>query len=157
MNSDLSSFASLAPAYPELLLAISALALLMAGVFMKNASGRLAGVSIGLLLALAVLTVMQPQTGVLFNGGFIQDDFARYMKVLVLVGSAMALVLSVSSAAANGIAKFEYSALIILATLGMLIMISARWCFTLVSNCRLFRFTYWRPCGAIMLRQPKQV
>jgi len=97
----------------------------MAGVFIKNSSGRLAGVSIGLLLALAVLTFMQPQTGILFNGGFIQDDFARYMKVLVLVGSALALVLSVSSAADNGLAKFEYSVLIILATLGMMIMVSA--------------------------------
>jgi len=125
MNSDLTSFAALAPAYPELLLAISALVLLMAGVFIKNSSGRLAGVSIGLLLALAVLIVMQPQTGILFNGGFIQDDFARYMKVLVLVGSALALVLSVSSAADNGLAKFEYSVLVILATLGMMIMVSA--------------------------------
>ncbi|VAW19057.1 NADH-ubiquinone oxidoreductase chain N [hydrothermal vent metagenome] len=125
MKSDLTSFAALAPAYPELLLAISALVLLMAGVFIKNSSGRLAGVSIGLLLALAVLIVMQPQTGILFNGGFIQDDFARYMKVLVLVGSALALVLSVSSAADNGLAKFEYSVLVILATLGMMIMVSA--------------------------------
>ncbi len=125
MNSDLTSFAALAPAYPELLLAISALVLLMAGVFIKNSSGRLAGVSIGLLLALAVLIVMQPQTGILFNGGFIQDDFARYMKVLVLVGSALALVLSVSSAADNGLAKSEYSVLVILATLGMMIMVSA--------------------------------
>ena len=125
MNSDLTSFAALAPAYPELLLAVSALVLLMVGVFVKNSSGRLAGVSIGLFLALAVLIVMQPQTGVLFNGGFIQDDFARYMKVLVLVGSALALVLSVSSAVDNGLAKFEFPTLIILATLGMMIMVSA--------------------------------
>jgi len=125
MNSDLSSFANLAPAYPELILAISALVLLMAGVFMKNAHGRIAGVSIGLLLALAVLIIVQPRTGILFNGGFIQDDFARYMKVLVLVGSALALVLSVSGAVANGLAKPEFSILIILATLGMLIMVSA--------------------------------
>ena len=40
MNSDLSSFASLAPAYPELLLALGALAILMAGVFFKNSSSR---------------------------------------------------------------------------------------------------------------------
>ncbi len=125
MKSDLTSLSALVPAYPELLMAISALALLMAGVFIRNSSGRLAGVSIGLLLALAVLIVMQPQSGVLFNGGFIQDDFARYMKVLILLGSALALVLSVSSAAENGLAKFEYSTLIILATLGMMIMVSA--------------------------------
>ena len=33
MNSDLSSFAALAPAYPELLLAVGAVVLLLAGVF----------------------------------------------------------------------------------------------------------------------------
>ncbi len=125
MKSDLSSFASLAPAYPELILAIGALALLMAGVFFKNASSRIAGVSIGMLLALTVLVVFQPNTGLLFNGGFIHDDFARYMKALILAGSAFVLVLSVSSAKENGLAKCEYSALIILATLGMLIMVSA--------------------------------
>lgn len=125
MTSDLSSFASLAPAYPELILALAALAILMAGVFIKNASGRLAGITIGLLMALTVLVIFQPATGLLFNGGFIQDDFARYMKAIVLAGSALAIVLSVSSAAENGLAKFEFSALIVLATLGMLIMISA--------------------------------
>ncbi len=125
MSSDLSSFAYLAPAFPELLLALGALALLMAGVFIKNSSARLMGVSIGMLLALAVLIAVQPVTGVLFNGGFIQDDFSRYMKVLVLAGASFVLVLSVSSAAENNLAKFEYSALVVLATLGMLVMISA--------------------------------
>ncbi len=125
MSSDLSSFAQLAPAYPEIFLALGALVLLMAGVFMKNASARLTGLSIGMLLALAVLVIFNPAKGVLFNGGFIQDDFARYMKVLILVGSAFVLVLSVSSALENGLAKFEYAALIVLATLGMLIMVSA--------------------------------
>ena len=125
MNSDLISFAGLAPAYPELLLAIGAGVLLMAGVFLKNAGPRLVGVAIGMLLAVAVLVIIQPSTGILFNGGFIQDGFARYMKALVLAGSAFALVLSVSSAVENGTAKFEYAVLVVLATLGMMIMVSA--------------------------------
>ncbi len=126
MSSDLNSFAYLSPAFPELLLAIGAAVLLMAGAFMKSlTAARLVGVAIGMLLAVAVLVIINPATGVLFNGGFIQDDFARYMKALVLVGSAFVLVLSVSSAADQGLAKFEYSVLIVLATLGMLVMISA--------------------------------
>ena len=48
----------------------------------------------------------------IFNGGFIADDFARYMKVLVLVGSAFALLLSISTAKQNGLDKFEYSILV---------------------------------------------
>jgi len=126
MSSDLNSFAYLSPAFPELLLAIGAAVLLMAGAFMKSSTAaRLVGVAIGMLLAVAVLVIINPATGVLFNGGFIQDDFARYMKALVLIGSAFVLVLSVSSAADQGLAKFEYSVLIVLATLGMLVMISA--------------------------------
>lgn len=126
MGSDLTSLAALAPAYGEILLALGALALLMAGVFMpKRQSFGLEGIGIGLLFAVAVLIILQPAEGVLFNGGFIQDGFARYMKVLVLGASALALVLSVSSAAEDGLNKFEYTVLVLLATLGMMMMISA--------------------------------
>jgi NADH-quinone oxidoreductase subunit N len=126
MNSDLSSFASLAPAYPELLLAIGAVVLLVGGVFFsKDRSAGISVLSLLLLVAVGVMTVMAPTDGVLFNGGFIVDAFARYMKVLVLAGSALALVLSTSTARSFGLDKFEYSILVLLATLGMMIMVSA--------------------------------
>lgn len=126
MASDLLTFADLAPAFPELLLAVGALALLMLGVFTRaDNSMRIAGIAIGLLVAVAALIVIHPAEGVLFNGGFIQDGFARYMKVLVLLGAAFALILSVSAAASHALDKFEYSVLVVLATLGMLIMVSA--------------------------------
>ena len=126
MSSDLNSFAYLSPAFPELLLAVGAVVLLMAGAFSKSSgSARLVGVAIGMLVAVAVLVIINPATGVLFNGGFIQDDFARYMKALVLAGSAFVLILSVSSAVEQGLAKFEYAVLVVLATLGMMIMVSA--------------------------------
>lgn len=126
MGSDLMSMSGLAPAFPEVLVALGAIAILMAGVFMRASSAaRLVGVAIGLLVAIAVLIAIFPAKGVIFNGGFIQDDFARYMKVLILVGSALALVLSVSSAVEQGLAKFEYSVLVVFATLGMMVMVSA--------------------------------
>jgi NADH-quinone oxidoreductase subunit N len=126
MISDVTGFAALAPAYPELTLAIGAVVLLMLGVFIKaNSANVVMGISIGLLLAVAVLVMVQGEGGLVFNGGFIQDEFARYMKVVVLIGSALTLVLSVSSAAEHALNKFEYSVLVLLATLGMLMMISA--------------------------------
>jgi NADH-quinone oxidoreductase subunit N len=127
MVSDLTSFVALAPAYPELLLAIGAIILLMMGVFSDAKSGNttIVGVAIGLLAVTAVLVAFQSEDGVLFNGAFIQDGFARYMKVLVLIGSAAALVLSVSTASDHNLNKFEYPVLVILASLGMLMMISA--------------------------------
>ncbi len=126
MNSDIISFSSLAPIFPELILVVGAIAILMAGVFIKKqASASLMGIAIGLLIAVAAFILIFPSDGVILNGGFIQDSFARYMKVLVLAGSAFALVLSLSSANENSLDKFEYPVLVLFATLGMMIMVSA--------------------------------
>jgi NADH-quinone oxidoreductase subunit N len=124
--SDVSSFASLAPAYPEILLAAGAILLLLLGVFFKTErSGLIASVTILVLAAAGLLLIFQPAQGTLFNGGFINDDFARYMKLLVLGGSAFTLLMSMSSAKEHGLNKFEYSILVLLATLGMMLMVSA--------------------------------
>lgn len=126
MGSDLVSLSGLAPAYPELILAIGALALLMVGVFTRAGNATaITGIAIGLLIAVAVLVVFDGSEGILFNGVFIEDRFSQYMKTLVLVGSVFALILSVSSASENGLNKFEYSVLVVLATLGMMVMVSA--------------------------------
>jgi len=127
MASDLLSLSALGPVLPEIILALAALVLLLAGVvFLKREhSVALTGVAIAVLLVLAVWVATQNNTGVLFNGGFINDGFARFMKVLVLSGSAFALLMSLSSAKENGIAKFEYAVLVMLATVGMMMMVSA--------------------------------
>jgi NADH-quinone oxidoreductase subunit N len=126
MNSDLLSFADLAPVYPELLLAIGIVVLLLAGVISsKERSTAISLLSILLLVAVIGVAIWQPAEGVLFNGGFIADGFSRYMKFLVLGGSAFALVLSTSTAKPMGLDKFEYSILVLLATLGMMVMVSA--------------------------------
>ncbi|MBN9309659.1 NADH-quinone oxidoreductase subunit NuoN [Devosia sp.] len=126
MLSDVSSFASLAPAYPELLLAAGAVAVLLVSLFWKGVrSGVIATVAILLLVAVLALLVLQPATGALFNYTFIVDGFARYMKALVLGGAAATVLISLSGSKAHGIDKFEYSVLVLLATLGMMIMVSA--------------------------------
>jgi NADH-quinone oxidoreductase subunit N len=126
MSSDIISFEALAPAYPELLLAIGAVVLLLAGVlFKQNRHGLISGAAIVLLVAVGLLVAFQAPDGLLLNGGYIIDAFARYMKLLVIGGSALALVLSYSSAEHNGLNKFEYSILVLLATLGMIAMVSA--------------------------------
>src|SRR5215213_5348548 len=120
MPSDISSFAALAPAYPEMLLAVGAVVLLLAGViWSRERSTGLAFLSILLLIATIAVAIWQPAQGVLFNGAFIVDGFARYMKFLVLGGSAFTLILSTSTARPFGLDKFEYSILVLLATLGM--------------------------------------
>jgi len=126
LTSDLSSFAALAPAWPELLLAVGAVALLLGGViWSRERSTVLSLLSIVLLVAVIAVAIWQPAQGTLFNGAFIVDGFARYMKFLVLGGSAFALILSTSTAKSFGLDKFEYSILVLLATLGMMVMVSA--------------------------------
>jgi NADH-quinone oxidoreductase subunit N len=53
------------------------------------------------------------------------DGFARFMKVLTLVASAAALLLSFDDLRRTHSLKFEYPVLVLLATAGMLMMISA--------------------------------
>ena len=126
MVSDVTDFASLAPAYPEMLLAIGAIVLLLVGVVInKERSTLVSMLAIGSLVVVAALVLLQPADGVLFNGVFIADGFSRYMKVLVLGGSAFALMLALPHAEENGTHKFEYSILVLLATLGMMMMVSA--------------------------------
>ncbi len=126
MHSDLSSFAALAPAWPELLLAVGIIVLLLAGVFFsRERSTGISVLAIVLLVAVMAVSIWQPAQGTLFNGGFIADGFSRYMKFLVLGGSAFSLILSTSTARPMGLDKFEYSVLVLLATLGMMIMVSA--------------------------------
>src|SRR5690606_34484659 len=61
----------------------------------------------------------------LFSGAFIVDGFARFMKIVVLIGAAGALVLSFDEMAERNALKFEYPVLILLASTGMMMMISA--------------------------------
>jgi NADH-quinone oxidoreductase subunit N len=126
MLSDFAGFDVIAPVLPELVLAVGALLLLLVGVFMKEGrSGIVAMAGIALLVLVLGLVVFRPAEGVLFNGTFIADGFSRYMKALVVGGSAFTMLISLSTASENGIAKFEYTILVLLATLGMMVMVSA--------------------------------
>jgi len=126
VGSDITSFGSLAPVYPEMLLAVGALALLLVGVLMKRErSVTITYMAIVLLVAAAALLIFNPVDGAMFNGSFVMDAFARYMKLLVVGGSAFALLLALPSAQQDGIAKFEYPVLVLLASVGMMMMVSS--------------------------------
>ncbi len=115
-----------APALPEIVLAISAMALLMIGVF---GGARLAGLvtTLALVAVIAVigLLVLAPHYGTTFSGGFALDPFARFMKIVALSGSGLAILMSARPAARDRWGSFEYPVLILISTLGMMMMISA--------------------------------
>ncbi len=118
---------NLMPALPELVIACTAMFLLMLGVVRGDGATRsLSGLAvITLLVAGIVLSSLGGGTMITFGGQFIMDGFAHFMKWLVLIGAALTLVMSISFNEREGIARFEYPVLILFATLGMFMMISA--------------------------------
>src|SRR5690606_1609919 len=124
MTADLSQ--SLILAAPELILAAGALALLMIGVFSgERANTTVTGLSIALILGVGGWMIVFVGDGTAFGGAFVSDPFARLMKLLTLGGSVITLIMSVGFAREEKFDKFEYPVLVVLATLGMLLMVSA--------------------------------
>ena len=117
---------NLAVLAPELTLSVGAMALLMLGVFMRRARDELILWLAVLLLAIAAAFVATSTgTQTLFGDSFIVDPFARTLKLLTLTGAAVALLMSVDYWRGAGGVKFEFPVLILFATTGMMMMISA--------------------------------
>jgi NADH-quinone oxidoreductase subunit N len=114
-------------ALPEIFLAVAAMALLMFGVFRKGEGNDPTGLMALAALGVAtVLVILSPHdTALAFGGSFITDTFARTMKALMLFGSAVAIVLSSNYMRVEKIERFEYHVLVLLASVGMMVMISA--------------------------------
>src|SRR3982074_231291 len=117
----------LLPVLPELVLALGAMVLLMVGAYRgQQATGLVTGLAVGLLAGVGVLELLLPGGRLTtFAGSFIVDDFARFLKILALIGSVATLVLSAEFLADPSRRLFEYAILGLLSTLGMMVLISA--------------------------------
>jgi NADH-quinone oxidoreductase subunit N len=118
---------TLIPLLPEFVLGLGAMALLMIGVFRAEDNGRLVDIAAIALLVIAGAVLIWLPAGKLttFGGSFVVDDFARFLKILALLGSAAAIAMSLDYAEREHQQRFEYSVLVLLSTLGMLMLISA--------------------------------
>src|SRR5947207_595234 len=117
----------LSPPLPEILLSCGAMALLLLGVFRGEGSTRLVSwLAVLVLLATLVLSgLVGGAHRVGFYGMFVTDAFAVFMKALVLVGSAVSIIMALHFNEEHKIARFEFPILILLATTGMMVMVSA--------------------------------
>ena len=115
-----------APALPEIVLAVAAMALLMIGVFRgERSTGLVTGLALLTIVIVLAMLIFSPKFGTTFGGAFIADGFARFMKITALIGSGLAIVMSADPAKRDRWGRFEYPVLVLIATLGMLMMISA--------------------------------
>ncbi|MGE4219619.1 MAG: NADH-quinone oxidoreductase subunit NuoN [Alphaproteobacteria bacterium] len=118
----------LMPVYPELLLALGGMAMMMVGVFARpDRAYRLVHGLALIVLAVALIMVLT-RSGMrvtVFGGMFVLDQFAVFMKALVLIGTIVTLVIGRGFMLREGMARFEYPVLVVFAALGMMMMVSA--------------------------------
>jgi NADH-quinone oxidoreductase subunit N len=117
----------LQPVLPELVLAFGAMVLLMVGAYRGQGTTRLVTtLAVCLLVLVGALELMLPAGKlVTFGGSFIVDDFARFLKVLALIGSGVTLILATEFLSDPSRRIFEFAILVLLSTLGMMVLISA--------------------------------
>src|SRR5467141_83085 len=110
-----------------MVLAAAAMALLILGVWRGEGSARLVSwLAIGvLILVFAIAELGGGDRRVGFYGMFVNDAFALFTKALVLIGSAVTILMGMRYNEEHGIARFEFPVLVLLATTGMMVMISA--------------------------------
>ena len=118
--------ASLHLSIPELILAVGALVLLMIGVFSGERSGPMVtGLAIAVLAVAGLWIIFVPGEGLAYGGAYLADGFSRFMKIVALIGSIVTMFMSMGQAREQQLDRFEFPVLLLLATLGILLMISA--------------------------------
>jgi NADH-quinone oxidoreductase subunit N len=123
----LAMLAGYRPVLPEVALVAGALLLLMIGAFFRQKTPYLATfVAIATLALAAGLTLLQAdQPAQLFGGRFVVDAFGSLLKLVTLVASAVAIFMSYDHMQRRGLWAYEFPVLLLLATSGMMLMISA--------------------------------
>ncbi|PRY91249.1 NADH-quinone oxidoreductase subunit NuoN [Donghicola tyrosinivorans] len=120
--------ADLAILLPEILLSAYALLALIGAVY--TGKDKLAPLLVWLTAAvMAALGLMIAfgggATEVAFDGTFVNDGFARFAKVTILLSAAVVLVMSQEYMQRRDLLRFEYPVLVALSAVGMMVMVSA--------------------------------
>ncbi|QGX98016.1 NADH-quinone oxidoreductase subunit NuoN [Roseovarius faecimaris] len=113
---------------PEIILSVYAIAALLGAVY--TGKDRMAGMLLWLTAALFVAVALwigstANGTREAFGGMFVDDGFARFAKVTILLSAAAILVLGQEYMARRNLMRFEYPLLIALCAVGMMMMVSA--------------------------------
>ncbi|MBT5187458.1 MAG: NADH-quinone oxidoreductase subunit N, partial [Kordiimonadaceae bacterium] len=119
-------FPNLAIAYGEIFLALGAMVLLMVGVFKKDSVNMVSWLAVGFMVITLFLVLGNGgEQRFTFSNMFVADGFTQFMKILVLVASGLAVIMSREFFKLEGDNRFEFPVLLVLATIGMMVMVSA--------------------------------
>jgi NADH-quinone oxidoreductase subunit N len=112
---------------PEIVLAVFAMAALLAAVWTRRdgAAPLIVWITAGVLAITAVWIGTDSGTGRAFAGSFVNDSFARFAKVTILLSAAAILVMTQDYMLRRGLLRFEFPILVTLAVVGMMVMVSA--------------------------------
>ena len=112
-------------ALPEIVLAVAGLVILGVGVLPKRDTFFPSSMAVvGALLLVGVLVIGQEE-GTAFGGQYVSDSFSSFMKLLTILGGALGLLLALDWNEKEGLGRFEFSVLVLYATLGGMVMVSA--------------------------------
>ena len=120
--------ADLSIALPEILLALYAMAALLLGVWFgkDRSTAFLTWATAAVFVLLAALVALGTGGGqAAFGGLMVNDAFARFAKVAILLSAAAVLVMGQDYLQRIRVAPFEYPILVALASVGMMVMVSA--------------------------------
>jgi NADH-quinone oxidoreductase subunit N len=114
---------------PEILLGLAGMLLLLAGAIGRGMSNRQSAfvALAGLAFTTGLLFVVHdrvPMRLLILGGTFVLDGFSFFLKLLVLIATAIVVLLSVHFLEEGNYPASEYYALLLLATSGMLFMAS---------------------------------
>ena len=113
---------------PEVVLALYAMAALLGAVYTgkDEVTGTLTWATVAVFVGIAAwIGLSDPTDTPAFGGMFIDDPFAQFAKVVILLGAAAVLAMSADYMARRGLARFEFPLIAALAVVGMMVMVSA--------------------------------
>lgn len=117
----------LTPILPELFLAVAGMVLLVAGVLRGNSATAFINKAViwSFVITILLLLGINWEEVHILNNMFVMDQFAGFMKLLVLCGLIASVALSTQYIYQDGIIRFEYGIIVLFSGLGMLLMLSA--------------------------------
>ena len=134
----------LEPAYPELFLLAAVCVILIADLFIRDekrfVTYWLTQLALGITFLITLLPRLAsgPEPVTTFSGMFVDDFMSDVLKLLVYLGVMTVLVYSRAYATTRGLFRGEFFVLVLFATLGMMVMISASHLLTLYLGLELF-------------------